>query len=1347
MPRRARGVLARSALWILGAGAGVFVLLVVPFLLVRHDGIRDWMLAQGVPSALKAAGLSVRIEAVERFDPWGLDLRGLSLLRAGPRGQVEEAVRLGRLSGAWNPRDLLRRRLWVDAIEIDSARLEIETLRELLASTVIQPSGGRPEASGAATPELAWIRVGSIVIHDAELWRRDSLIARGGVELSSLEHRAHAIEGRIVSVEAFVPSESLWAALEGGQIQGDLTRRVRLDSVAVRAAGLQAELAGVVELPGTGSPLRGSAQLAIAALAPQQTAARRMRRLPFGNGDSLAGSLEVDFTSHALDGHLFLHGRLLDAPLAEISLSGGVRGDTISVETLRLRHAVGEISADGEVVLGRSTAQGEIRFQGVDLGEGSLRAWLAGMPSTRLTGEVHGAVRFGSARLQAQGGGVLDGVEIGGRGGGPLAFAARYDGSNLAVDSLRLGSASGWVRAAGSWRRADGALDADLVLERMALEEWIEPWLLVSMAGRVSGTARLGGTHAHPRIQANLEARDFQVVEVRAGRLRASSVGGTLVPLELSGEAQAEDIDVYGAAVDSARFEVSIARTIEVETRAHRGDVRAQAHVSILPQEPGGLLMTRLEIDPAIMAPWSLAHPARVRWKAGSATIDSVAVESTDGRVDGWLEVGPRGRTLTGEVQFDSLDLLVPRSALGLPDSALAGFVDGKIRIGGSAERPSGEGRIHGHGIVAARWPVGSLQASLGLESNGTIRLDSLDAGRGGDAGRLRAVGLQGRAPVPLPRFLQLARDSLEWLLERTEVEGHLKVDQLSLARLVRTALESGPGPGTIAARQIDPLSARIRTVRQDGDSARATAEPMGGQLSLDAVIGGSAAAPLGRVRGRLDRLRLYQARADSVLFGVSYHPEELILDSLVWHRDIHVSRARGKLPLIASLVPGRAQVPRDRPLSFDIELPEIDLGILGILLPQITEPSGLLSGSLALRGTPSRIWTEGSLAVRDAGIRIPNREERLSEVNGLLILDSTGVTIESLRGKVGSDGRAALTGTFKSLEDFYLDGEVRNATVYETGLYHFAFDGDFRAFPVESNGASYPQVVGTVNVIKGAIVGDLAKAPPPPIGAARKPSPWRAEIDVFAPGDVRIQTAVASVDLGQAENLHVSYADPAINVSGGIGVFGGRYRVFNNVFQITSGTVEFRDTGRQVEPILDVYAESSVTDYSSTTDAPEEVRVRIHAVGPVTDLRLEFSSTPERTTDEIISLLSIGRLRDEGGSLANADPSRSYIMTEAVSQIEAQIGQRFSALQNLSVRPGDQPGVGWQVNVRQTVLPQVSVAYTRELSASADQEVSVHYNLRGQLYLNAGVQRRQLQGGAPIDRYLLDLKLRFEYK
>jgi hypothetical protein len=250
----------------------------------------------------------------------------------------------------------------------------------------------------------------------------------------------------------------------------------------------------------------------------------------------------------------------------------------------------------------------------------------------------------------------------------------------------------------------------------------------------------------------------------------------------------------------------------------------------------------------------------------------------------------------------------------------------------------------------------------------------------------------------------------------------------------------------------------------------------------------------------------------------------------------------------------------------------------------------------------------------------------------------------------------------------------------------------------------------------------------------------------VYAPGNVRLQTTVAAVEMGEADNLHVSFDDPEINVSGGIRVLGGNYRVFNNIFTITSGVVEFRDTGTGlVEPILDVRAETRITEYVASAEARERT-IDIHVSGPVTALNLEFSSG-DMPTDEIIALLSYGRFVDpQSGGLDVTDPSRDYLITEVVAQIESEISQLVTPLQNVSVRPGDEPGGAWQLNVRQTLLPQVSLAYTRELASTAGQEISVQYNLRGQLYLNAAVERRQ-EEGPPSDRYSLDLKMSFEYE
>ncbi len=191
---------------------------------------------------------------------------------------------------------------------------------------------------------------------------------------------------------------------------------------------------------------------------------------------------------------------------------------------------------------------------------------------------------------------------------------------------------------------------------------------------------------------------------------------------------------------------------------------------------------------------------------------------------------------------------------------------------------------------------------------------------------------------------------------------------------------------------------------------------------------------------------------------------------------------------------------------------------------------------------------------------------------------------------------------------------------------------------------------------------------------------------------------------------------------------------------------MEFRDTGRLPEPILDVYAETRVNDRSVQGEAAQEVLVKIHATGPVLALNIDFSSEPSRSQSEIVELLSLGRLNDPTtGSFGSRDPSRQYLFAEVVSQIESQMSNMIAPLEGIEILPGVAPGEAWKVSVRRTLLRQVSVAYSRELAGTAGQEVNVRYNLRGRLYLNADVERL-MEGGTPADRYSLDLRIRFEY-
>jgi hypothetical protein len=897
----------------------------------------------------------------------------------------------------------------------------------------------------------------------------------------------------------------------------------------------------------------------------------------------------------------------------------------------------------------------------------------------------------------------------------------------------------------------DGPLRIEARLSALPLHRWVGPWVPgVPFEGTVDGNASLGGTLRSPRILARLDARDFRVVEVRGLRIRIDSLAGGLAPIDLVGRLDGYGMNLYGVDLDTAMIDMVWKKTMRVTAEVRRDSLRAVAGVELIPADPGSLVVEQLDFEPGSLAPWSMTEKARISWNHGSSKLEGIRFESTEGLVTGNLEVGRGGNPMKGDVQVADLNLDYVRTLLGLPDSTMVGIAQVDAQIGGRTLAPAIEAALSARNLTIAGWPVGNLEAGLSTDQSGEVRIDSLLAGGNGGYGTLLVPRLTVGLPEPLPAFMKGRKDSLATLLDRTTIHGRVEVDRLALNRIVHTALAgSSANRGNILAEPVDPMMTRIRTVRASDEAAGVTLErAVQGELSLDLDIGGTAGRPRGDLQGIVRGLQVYQARADSVVFAASYAPQLAVLDSLVWLKGGNASRAQGSLPLIASLVPGRTRIPKDQPLAFDADLPEIDLAILRALSRQILDPAGILSGSIRLRGTPRRLWPEGALAIRDGGLRIPNREERLRGITGNVDLDSSGVRIGTLKGFVGKEGTIELGGWFRDLAHFELDGKIRDAVAFESGLYHFTFNGDLSAYPIASYLGSYPQIVGTVQVKEGAIIGDMAKAPLAPTSSTRKPSPWHAEIDVRAPGNIRLSTAIASVDLGEGD-LHVSFIDPLLNVSGGIAVLGGRYRIFNNVFTITSGTVEFRDLGRGLEPILDIYADTRVAPPATEGEAGQETTVKIHVTGPILDLKVEFSSEPTRAEDEIVSLLVMGQLKNPTtGSVGIVDPSRQYLFTELVAQIESQISQLVLPLGNVSVQPGISPGSAWKINVRQTLLPQVSVAYSRELAQTAGEVYNLRYNLKGKLYLNAGLERRVAgQEQVPFDRYSLDLKLRFEYK
>ena len=193
----------------------------------------------------------------------------------------------------------------------------------------------------------------------------------------------------------------------------------------------------------------------------------------------------------------------------------------------------------------------------------------------------------------------------------------------------------------------------------------------------------------------------------------------------------------------------------------------------------------------------------------------------------------------------------------------------------------------------------------------------------------------------------------------------------------------------------------------------------------------------------------------------------------------------------------------------------------------------------------------------------------------------------------------------------------------------------------------------------------------------------------------------------------------------------------------ITSGTVEFQDTGQGPNPYLDIQAETSIAGQGDEPSIPVVVTVKGYPVKLEMTVTLSSPDHPEYTEAQLIELLSVGQLTSGSfGSFTRNDPTRQALSSELMGQLVGQLPW-IDRVQLDGQLGGTSP---MRINLRPIVQPQWSLIYSQDLAASPDREVAVRYRLSNLLFLNAAADRRRNEQGLPADTYSLDLKLRFEY-
>jgi translocation and assembly module TamB len=349
-----------------------------------------------------------------------------------------------------------------------------------------------------------------------------------------------------------------------------------------------------------------------------------------------------------------------------------------------------------------------------------------------------------------------------------------------------------------------------------------------------------------------------------------------------------------------------------------------------------------------------------------------------------------------------------------------------------------------------------------------------------------------------------------------------------------------------------------------------------------------------------------------------------------------------------------------------------IDLRLLGGLLPAIVKTHGKLTVDAAVTGTFDKPLIVGGGRVAEGGFRLRELPIEFASMAGDLVFSQNLVVFERIASTVNG-APTQLRGEM-GLERFVparirVEAELDRVPVAIPAWLPTVLSGKLEAY----GSLDAMTLAGTLRVVEARYtepfdldrrilqVGGGTKAPPRPYDPA---SEWlRFDIRFLVDGDCRIDNDLVR---GQARGeLNLTGTLAAFGMTGSLAFLPGARAFYRgNEFVLGRAVVDFTDKSR-IRMVLDVTGEAALKDY----------RVFLHVYGDYDDLRLQLTSTPVLSQQDIITLLSLGYTSRDvtmGSSLGMAAGTAAAQALFAVSGLDQQL-RRFvpqsGVFQDMNVR------------------------------------------------------------------------------
>ena len=485
-------------------------------------------------------------------------------------------------------------------------------------------------------------------------------------------------------------------------------------------------------------------------------------------------------------------------------------------------------------------------------------------------------------------------------------------------------------------------------------------------------------------------------------------------------------------------------------------------------------------------------------------------------------------------------------------------------------------------------------------------------------------------------------------------------------------------------------------------------------------------------------------------------------------------------------------KVTRGPELALDAELSPIDLGILVGLVPRMTRAVGTLTGSVKLRGKATQPEFDGQLKVRNGELAFKGLPGGITDIEVDITADENEARVTRasghfLGGDVNVVARIPLKGGQLGIGEATLTGRQLYISPSEGVKATVDTDLQLSLNPSATTAAGrLPFVGGEVTITSfeytRPITIDLTgfRGSKRTIVENYDPSLDAVTLgfDVRSRVPLRIRNNLVDAQLAiDPRGLRVTGTNQRIGLRGELtGLPGGHVRVFANDFEVQKGVIRFDDPTR-IAPHVDITALTEYRRFSNTLAATGGSgganttggagttagsissggrggglwRITLHAYGDADDIKVDMTSDPALSREDIFFLLTIGLTRAEVDQVraGSVYASAAFEAIGTVSGVDRAVKQAIPVIDDF--RPGTaySPRTGRvepNITVGRRLGENLRARLTSGLAEDPQLRSTIEWRLGRSFTVEPSYDRINTLSASSVGNFGLDFRWRLEF-